>query len=106
MVNNHRTRQDTLSVRLSETEKELIRTRARARSLSLTDYILTALIIDEAESNKIYVNILKKLKAVFKQLDEISIMIKGSRELEINFNDVKDLQADIKALVIELSAVQ
>lgn len=106
MENKSRNRNNTLCVRLSDTEKKIIKSKAKERSVSITDYILSVILIDEAENNEIYVEIMKRLRAVTRRLDLISGELNKAQQRSIDFEDVKDMQVEIKALVIELSAAQ
>lgn len=106
MENSKRSRNSTLSIRLSKAEKELIKSKAKRQSASLTDYILTVILKNESESNEVYKELMKLLKAVTKLLAEISDELKKAKQRSIDYEDVKDMQVEIKALIIELLATK
>ena len=90
-----RNRNETLTIRLTAEEKELIRLKARNRDMSITDFLLMSAI----ENRQI-----QELKPV---LEKLTVLQKKTSEIRDNsdtpgWREMKDLQSEIIAEVKKL----
>ena len=90
-----RNRNETLTIRLTAEEKELIRLKARNRDMSITDFLLMSAI----ENRQI-----QELKPV---LEKLTVLQKKTSEIRENsdtpgWREMKDLQSEIIAEVKKL----
>ena len=90
-----RNRNETLTIRLTAEEKELIRLKARNRDMSITDFLLMSAI----ENRQI-----EELKPV---LEKLTVLQKKTSEIRENsdtpgWREMKDLQSEIIAEVKKL----
>lgn len=90
-----RNRTESLTIRLTAEEKELIRLKARNRDMSITDFLLMSVI----ENRQV-----QELKPV---LEKLTVLQKKTSELRGNsdtpgWREMKDLQSEIIAEVKKL----
>ena len=90
-----RNRNETLTIRLTAEEKELIRLKARNRDMSITDFLLMSAI----ENRQI-----QELKPV---LEKLTVLQKKTSEIRENsdtpgWREMKDLQSEMIAEVKKL----
>ena len=90
-----RNRNETLTIRLTAEEKELIRLKARNRDMSITDFLLMSAI----ENRQV-----QELKPV---LEKLTVLQKKTSEIRENsdtpgWREMKDLQSEIIAEVKKL----
>ena len=96
-----RKRNQTLTIRLTEKEKQMIQRKAVRAKLSLTDYIVALALetpINVAEDLK---PLLIELKRIGNNLNQITAKINSGVFQSYNFQDVIDMQKEFYQKLIE-----
>lgn len=96
-----RKRNQTLTIRLTENEKQMIRRKAMRAKLNLTDYIVALALetpINVAEDLK---PLLIELKRIGNNLNQITAKINSGVFQSYNFQDVVDMQKEFYQKLIE-----
>ncbi len=94
MIEN-RKRNQTLTVRLTASEKEaIIRNAAKAR-MSLTDYIVASSLLTKIHVAEDTRPLLTELKRIGNNLNQISMKVNAGAFTSYNFQEVIDLQRNI-----------
>lgn len=95
-----RKKTSTLSIRLSEYEKQMIVLKARSSSLPLSGYVISALISDDSEKISCLRSVMNEMKSISDKLEHLRPENKGSTD----FQDILDAQNELKQQLISLSA--
>lgn len=93
----------TLTIRLTDYEKNTVVAKANRCNMSVTKFVLSRLIIDFTQNDE-YVKAMRCLKKLSDMLVEIS---KESKETYIlnDFQDILDLQLELKNEMIEIASL-
>ncbi len=94
-MSENRKRNQTLTVRLTASEKEaIIRNAAKAR-MSLTDYIVASSLLTEIHVAEDTRPLITELKRIGNNLNQITTKINAGAFTSYNFQEVIDLQRNI-----------
>jgi uncharacterized protein (DUF1778 family) len=103
MIQNARLRNTTLTVRLTEEEKQAIIAKAHSRSQNLTEYLVSALLLESSEERHRHILFMKQLKSISDKLASIAIMIKEQGIKSTEFQGIVDMQNELKEQVINMA---
>lgn len=103
MIQNARLRNTTLTVRLTEEEKQTIIAKAHSRSQNLTEYLVSTLLLEGSEERHRHILFMKQLKSISDKLASIAIMIKEQGINSTEFQGVIDMQKELKEQVIDMA---
>lgn len=103
MIQNARLRNTTLTVRLTEEEKQAIIAKAHSRSQNLTEYLVSALLLDGSEERRRHILLVKKLKSISDKLASIAIMMNEQGINSTEFQGIVDMQNELKEQVIDMA---
>lgn len=98
-MQENRKRNQTLTVRLTASEKEAISRNAAKARMSLTDYIVASSLLTEIHVAEDTRPLITKLKRIGNNLNQISMKINTGAFTAYNFHEVIDMQ---KAVYEEL----
>ena len=98
-MTENRKRNQTLTVRLTDAEKDAITRNAAKARMNLTDYIVASSLLTEIHVAEDTRPLLTELKRIGNNLNQISMKINASAFTSYNFQEVIDLQ---KAIYEEL----
>lgn len=99
-----RQRNKTLSIRLSETEKELLISKAKQRGQNITEYILSKVLYELGVELICLLELLKTVRKVSDRLDLIQNTISQNKDLTTLFHEILDKQKEINNQIIKFSA--
>lgn len=103
MIQNARLRNTTLTVRLTEEEKQAIVAKANGRAQNLTEYLVSTLLLECSEERRRHILVMKQLKSISDKLASIAIMIKEQGIKSTEFQGVIDMQKELKEQVIDIA---
>lgn len=103
VIQNVRLRSTTLTVRLTEEEKQAIVAKAHSRSLNLTEYLVSTLLLESSEERHRHILFMKQLECISDKLASIAIMIKEQGIKSTEFQGVIDMQKELKEQVIDIA---
>ena len=103
MIRNARLRNTTLTVRLTEEEKQAIVAKAHSRSQNLTEYLVSALFLEGSEERHRHILFIKQLKSISDKLASIAIMIKEQGIKSTEFQGIVDMQKELNEQVIDMA---
>lgn len=103
MIQNARLRNTTLTVRLTEEEKQAIIAKAHSRSQNLTEYLVSTLLLEGSEERHRHILFMKQLKSISDKLASIAIMIKEQGVKSTEFQGIVDMQNELKEQVIDMA---
>lgn len=103
MIQNARLRNTTLTVRLTEEEKQAIIAKAHSRSQNLTEYLVSTLLLEGSEERHRHILFMKQLKKFSKKLASIAIMMNEQGIKSTEFQGVIDMQKELKEQVIDIA---
>ncbi len=95
----HRKRNQTLTIRLTAAEKDVIVRNAAKAKMSLTDYIVASSLLTEIHVAEDTRPLITELKRIGSNLNQITMKINAGAFQSYNFQEVIDLQ---KAVYEEL----
>ena len=101
MIQNARLRNTTLTVRLTEEEKQAIIAKAHSRSQNLTEYLVNTLLLEGGEERHRHILFMKQLKSISDKLASIAIVIKEQGIKSTEFQSIIDMQNELKEQVID-----
>ena len=104
MTMTDRKRNSTMTIRLTNDEKCVIAAKARGRSQSVTEYVLGVLLLDESEPIKRCQIILRQMKLITDKLDGVAEQLKMQEAKSVDFQDIIDMQNELKNHMLALSA--
>ena len=99
-----RHRNKTLSIRLSENEKELLIRKAKQRGQNITEYILSTVLYESDVDHVYLIEMLKVLRKVSDRLDLIENTVSQNKDLTTLFHEILDKQKEINNQIIKFSA--
>ena len=101
-----RQRNKTLSIRLSENEKELLIRKAKQCGKSITEYILSTVLYESDVDHVYLIEMLKALRKVSGRLDSIQKQntVSQNKDLMTLFQEILDRQKEINNQIIKFSA--
>ena len=104
MTMTDRKRKSTITIRFTNDEKCVIAAKARGRSQSITEYVLGVLLLDESEPIKCCQIIMRQMKLITDKLDSVSEQLKKQEAKSVDFQDIIDMQAELKNHMLAMSA--
>ncbi len=104
MTMAERKRNSTMTIRLTNDEKCVIAARARGRSQSISEYVLGVLLLDESEPIKRCQLIMRQMKLITDKLDGVSEQLKKQEAKSVDFQDIIDMQNELRNQMLALSA--
>ena len=104
MTMTDRKRNSTMTIRLTNDEKCVIAAKARGRSQSISEYVLGVLLLDESEPIKRCQLIMRQMKLITDKLDGVSEQLKKQEAKSVDFQDIIDMQNELKNQMLALSA--
>ena len=101
-----RHRNKTLSIRLSENEKELLIRKAKQRRQNITEYILSTVLYESDVDHVYLIEMLKVLREASGRLDSIQKQntVSQNKDLTTLFHEILDKQKEINNQIIKFSA--
>ena len=94
-MSDNRKRNQTLTVRLTATEKDAIIQKAEKAGMSLTDYIVASSLLTEIHVAEDTRPLVTELKRIGNNLNQISMKINAGAFQSYNFQEVIELQKNI-----------
>ena len=104
MTHIERKRNATMTIRLTKDEKSVISAKARSKAQTITEYILGVLLMDESEAVSRYQSIMKQMKEITDKLEIVSEQLKSQDSKFVDFQDIIDIQNELRGQMITLSA--
>ena len=101
-----RHRDKTLSIRLSENEKELLIKKAKQRGQNITEYILSTVLYETSVDHIYLIETMKGVREVSDRLDLIQKQntVSQNKDLTTLFQEILDKQKEINNQIIKFSA--
>ena len=91
-MTENRKRDRTLTIRLTKSEKEMIRKKAARAKMTLTDYIVAASLQTEINVAEDVQPLLVELKRIGNNINQIALKVNTGKFSSANFQDVIDGQ--------------
>lgn len=102
----HRKRNQSLTIRLTESEKQYMKRKAIQSKTSLTNYIIALSLGKSIDGSENVTLILTKLKSIGDKLNQIETEIKSGEVKTEHFQEILDMQNNLYEKLFEMARNQ
>lgn len=102
----HRKRNQSLTIRLTESEKQYMKRKAVQSKMSLTDYIIALSLGKSIDGSENVTLILTKLKSIGDKLNHVETEIKAGNFETEHFQEILDMQNNLYEKLFEIARNQ